>query len=119
MRVRIKIDDRSVWWRRSILGANISNGNWIIALIFSLACGGAIYTEWIWVGVGLGVASLLSIVWNESVAKTATIVGTWIAAGVASAWLLGMLCDSMFGNPPIGHALGLVIGVVGVIKTID
>ncbi len=76
MRVRVKIDDRSFWWRRSFLGENISNGNWIIALILSLACGGAIYSGWIWTGVGLGVASALSFVWNESVAKTATIVGS-------------------------------------------
>ena len=119
VRVRVKIDDRTFWWRRSFLGENISNGNWIVALILLLACGGAIYSGWIWTGVCLGVAGLLSIVWNESVAKTATIVGSWIAAGALSAWLLGMACDAMFGNPPIGHAVGLVIAIVGIIKTID
>lgn len=119
MRVRVKIDDRTFWWRRSFLGENISNGNWIIALILALACGGAIYTGWIWVGVGLGVASSLSIVWNESVAKTATIVGTWIVVGVGSAFLFAMLSNAMFGSPALGHMLGLAIGIAGVVKMID
>ncbi|MBC7821192.1 MAG: hypothetical protein IAG10_30260 [Planctomycetaceae bacterium] len=119
MRIRIKTDDRAFWQRRSFLGENISNGNWIIAAILLLSSGGAVYTGWIGVGVGLGVAGLLSIVWNPAVAKTATIVGGWIVAGVASAWLLGMLCNSMFGSPAIGYGSGLAIAIIGVIKTID
>ena len=119
MRERVRIDDRVFWKRRSYLGENISNGNWIVATILLSSCGGAIHQGWIWPGIGLGVAGSLSIVWNEAVAKTATIVGGWIVAGVASAWLLGMACDAMFGNATIGHALGLVVGIAGVVKTID
>ena len=119
MRVRIKIDDRPFWWRSSYLGENISNGNWIVAVVLLLCCGGAIFANWIWAGVALGIAGLLSIVWNGAVARTATIVGGWIVAGVGSAWLLGLLCDSLFGNSAIGHTAGLAVGIVGVIKTID
>ncbi len=119
MRVRIKIDDRPFWQRSSFLGENISNGNWIVAFVLLLCCGGAIYTGWIWPGVALGIAGLLSIVWNDAVAKTSTIIGGWIAAGVGSAFLLGMLCNVIFGTPALGYASGLGIAIVGVVMTID
>lgn len=102
-----------------MIGENICNGNWIAALILLPAGGGAIYQGWLAAGIGLVVAGLLSFVWNASVAKTATIVGSWIAAGAASAWLLGMLSNAMFGTPIAGHIAGLVIAIAGVVKTID
>ena len=120
MRVREKpIDTRDFWHRRSILGENISNGNWIISAILLLSAGGAVYRGWILAAVALGVAGLLSIVWNEGVAKTTTIIGGWIVAGGASAWLLGMATDAMFGSTAGGHAIGLVVAIVGVVLTID
>lgn len=119
VRVRIRIDDRPFWQRSSFLGENISNGNWIVALVLLLCCGGAIFAGWIWAGVALGIAGLLSIVWNAAVAKTATIVGVWIVTGVGSAWLLGMLCEAMFGSPALGFAAGLGVAITGVVMTID
>ncbi len=119
MALKIKIDDSPFWMRRSYLGENISNGNWIIAAIFILSGGIALYREWIWVGIVLGVAGLLSIVWNEGVAKTTIIIGGWIAAGAASAWLLSLLCNAAFGMPVIGYAIGLAVAIIGVIVTID
>ena len=62
---------------------------------------------------------LQSFVWNEGVAKTTTIIGSWLVAAGGSAWLLGMLCNSLFGNPIIGYIAGMLIGVVGVVTTID
>ena len=120
MRVREKpIDTRHFWHRRSLLGENISNGNWIIAGILLLSGGGALQQGWIIAAVALGVAGLLSIVWNEGVAKTTTIIGSWIVAGAASAWLLGMATNAMFGTPAAGHAVGLVVAIVGIVLTID
>ncbi|MFM9966654.1 MAG: hypothetical protein ACKV2Q_36205 [Planctomycetaceae bacterium] len=114
-----KVDDRPFWRRRSFIGENISNGNWMAALVLLSSAGGAVYQGWIVVGIALGVAGMLSFVWNASVAKTATIVGIWITAGAASAWLLGMLCNAMFGAPIAGYFAGLVIAIAGVLKTID
>ena len=117
--IKVKKDDRPFWRRRSLLGENISNGNWIIAAIFLLSGGGAFYKGWIVAGVCLEIASLLSFVWNESVAKTTTIIGSWIAAGAGSAWLLSLLCNYIFGMPAIGYALGLGVAIVGMMMTID
>ncbi len=114
-----KIDDRPFWKRRSFLGENISNANWIVAAILLASGGGAACFGWFIVGGALGVAGLLSYVWNDGVAKTTTIIGGWIAAGAGSAWLLGLLCNAMFGNPAVGYFGGLVIGIVGVVATID
>lgn len=114
-----KIDDRTFLKRRSFLGEHISNANWIAAVILLVAGVGAAYYGWIIVGIGLGVAGLLSYVWNEGVAKTTTIIGGWLVAGAGSAWLLGLLCNTMFGVPAIGYFIGLVIGIVGVVTTID
>jgi hypothetical protein len=114
-----KIDDRAFWKRRSFLGENISNGNWIIAIILLLSGGGALQQGWIVAAIGLGVAGALSIVWNEAVAKTATIVGVWLAAGAASAWGLSLACNAAFGMPAIGHVVGLIIAIVGIVMTID
>lgn len=120
MRVRVKpIDTRHFWKRRSLLGENISNGNWIIAAILLLSTAGCIYQGWILAAVGLGIAGLLSIVWNEGVAKTTTIIGVWLVAGAATAWVLALACDAMFGNPAIGHFIGLVVAIAGIVKTID
>lgn len=119
MAVKIKPDDRPFWKRRSFLGENISNGNSIVATVLLLAAVGAAYGGWIVVAVPLGVAGLLSFVWNAGVAKTTTIIGGWITAGAASAWVLGLLCNSLFGMPAIGHFVGLVVGIVGVVTTID
>lgn len=119
MAVKIKKDDRPFWQRRSFLGENISNGNSIVATVLLLGGGGALYGGWILIAVPLGVAGLLSFVWNEGVAKTTTIIGGWIVAGAASAWLLGMACNALFGMSSIGHFLGLVVGIVGVLVTID
>lgn len=113
------IDQRPFWNRRSILGENISNGNWIVALILLLSGGGALQQGWIIAAIGLGVAGLLSVVWNDGVAKTTTIIGSWIVAGAASAWLLGLLTTSMFGSPAGGHAVGLIIAIAGIVTTID
>lgn len=114
-----KIDDRPFLKRRSFLGENISNGNWILAVILLASGGGAAYYGWLLVGLALGVAGLLSYVWNEGVARTTTIIVGWIVAGAASAWLLGLLCNTMFGMPAIGYFIGLVVGIVGVVTTID
>lgn len=119
MAVKIKKDDRPFWQRRSFLGENISNGNSIVATILLLAAGSALYGGWLLIAIPLGVAGLLSVVWNEGVAKTTMIIGGWIAAGAASAFLLGMVCNSLFGMPAVGYFLGLVVGIVGVVKTID
>ncbi len=120
MRVREKpIDTRHFWHRRSLLGENISNGNWIVAAIFLLSGAGALQQGWIITAIALGIAGLLSIVWNEGVAKTTTIIGSWIVAGAASAWLLGMATNAMFGSTAGGHAIGLVVAIVGVFLTID
>lgn len=120
MRIRaVKVDDRHFWKRRSFLGENISNGNWIIATILLLCGGGALQQGWIIAAIGLGVAGALSIVWNEAVAKTATIVGVWLTAGAASAWVLALACNAMFGMPAIGHVIGLIVAIAGVVMTID
>lgn len=119
MAVKIKQDDRVFWKRRSFLGENISNGNSIVATVLLLAGGGALYGGWLLIAIPLGVAGLLSFVWNEGVAKTTMIIGGWIAAGAASAFLLGMACNALFGMPAIGHFIGLVVGIVGVVTTID
>lgn len=120
MRVRVKpIDTSHFWHRRSLLGENITNGNWIVALVLLLSAGGALQQGWIVAAIGLGVAGLLSIVWNDGVAKTATIIGGWIAAGAASAWLLGLLTTSMFGSPTGGHVVGLIVAIAGIVVTID
>lgn len=74
---------------------------------------------WIPVGIAFVIAGLLSFVWNEGVAKTTTIIGAWIVAGSASAWVLGIVCNAMFGMPALGYFIGLVIGIAGVVKTID
>ncbi len=114
-----KVDDRIFWKRRSFLGENISNGNWIIATILLLSGGGALQQGWIIAAIGLGVAGALSIVWNEAVAKTATIVGVWLTVGAVSAWGLGLACDAAFGMPAIGHVIGLIVAIGGVVFTID
>lgn len=119
MAVKIKIDDRPFWKRRSFLGENISNGNSIVAVVLLLGSGGAVSQGWIMAAVPLGIAGLLSIVWNPAVAKTTTIIGGWLTAGAGTAWLLGMVCNSLFGQPSIGHFAGLVVGIVGVMMTID
>lgn len=120
MRVKEKkIDDRPFLQRRSLLGENISNKNWIMALVLLGSAAGAASQAWIGTAIGLGVAGLLSIVWNEGVAKTTTIIGVWILAGGGSAWVLGMACNAMFGQPALGHAVGLIVGIVGIILTID
>jgi hypothetical protein len=120
MRIRaVKVDDRHFWKRRSFLGENISNGNWIIATILLLSGGGALQQGWIIAAIGLGVAGALSIVWNPAVAKTATIVGAWLVAGGVSAFGLGLVCNSAFGSPAIGHVIGLVIAIGGIVFTID
>ena len=74
---------------------------------------------WIVAAIGLGVAGLLSIVWNPGVAKTTTIIGGWLVAGAVSAFLLSLACNAMFGMPAIGHFIGLVITIAGVVTTID
>ena len=114
-----KIDDRAFWVRRSLLGENISNGNWIVGTTLLLSGGFALKQGWILAAILLGVAGLLSFVWNPSVAKTTTIIGGWLVVGGASAWVLGLLCVAMFGSPAGGHAMGLVIGIVGIVMTID
>lgn len=119
MPAKVKIDDRAFWWRRSVLGENISNGNWIVALILLLGGGFAVSQGWIVSGIGLGVAGMLSFVWNEGVAKTTYIIGAWVVAGASSAWLLGMLCNAMFGMPIIGYIIALIASISGVVKTID
>ncbi len=120
MRPRVtKVDDRHFWYRRSFFGENISNGNWIVAMVLLLSGGGALQQGWIVTSIGLGIAGALGFVWNEAVAKTATIVGIWLAAGAGSAWVLGLACDAMFGTAAIGHAIGLVIAIAGVVMTID
>jgi hypothetical protein len=119
MAVKVKIDDRPFWRRRSFLGENISNGNSIVAATLLASSAGAAYVGWLMASIALGIAGMLSIVWNESVAKATTIIGCWILVGAGSAWLLGMLCDSFFGMPAVGYFAGLVIGIVGVTKTID
>ena len=119
MVIKVRPDDRPFWQRRSYMGEGISNRNWIIALIFLLSAAFAVYKEWIWAGVGLGVAGMLSFVWNEGVAKTTTIIGVWIVAGAGSAWVLSFVCNAVFGMPILGHILGLVVGLVGVMMTID
>ena len=120
MRTRVRpVDTRAFWYRRSVLGENISNGNWIVALVLLSSGGGALQQGWIVAAIALGVAGLLSIVWNEGVAKTATIVGSWIVAGATSAYLLGMVSNSLFGAPTIGHVVGLVVAIAGVVLTID
>lgn len=120
MRIREKpVDNRHFWHRRSLLGENINNGNWIIASILLLSGGGALYQGWIVAAIALGVAGLLSIVWNEGVAKTTTIIGVWLVVGAASAWLLGLATNSMFGSTAGGHAVGLVVAIAGVVMTID
>lgn len=119
MAIKVKQDDRPFWRRRSILGENISNGNSIVAAILLASSGGAAYVGWLMASIPLGIAGLLSIVWNPSVAKATTIVGCWIVAGAISAWLLSMLCNSFFGMPAVGYFAGLVIGIAGVMKTID
>lgn len=120
MRVRAKpVDTRDFWYRRSFLGENISNGNWIVATILLLSTAGCIYQGWILAAIGLGVAGLLSIVWNPAVAKTTTIIGSWLVAGAGTAWVLGMACGAMFDNPAIGHFIGLVVAIAGIVKTID
>ena len=43
----------------------------------------------------------------------------WIAAGAVSAWLLGWLCNAIFGLPIVGDAMCLAFGIVGVMKTTD
>jgi hypothetical protein len=90
-----------------------------VAAILLVGSGGAAYVGWLVASILLGIAGLLSIVWNDSVAKTTSIIGCWIVAGAGSAWLLGMLCDSLFGMPAVGYFAGLVIGIGGVMKTID
>ena len=120
MRIRaVKVDDRHFWKRRSFLGENISNGNSIVATVLLLAAGGTLYQGWIIVAIGLGVAGMLSFVWNEGVAKTTMIIAGWLVAGAASAWLLSLASDAMFGMPAIGHFIGLVITIAGVVTTID
>lgn len=120
MRVRVKpVDTRHFWKRRSLLGENISNGNWIIATILLLLFAGAIQQGWIVAAIGLGVAGLLSIVWNEGVAKTTTIIGVWLVVGGATAWLLGLASNYAFGMDSIGHFIGLVVAIAGVVITID
>lgn len=119
MAVKVKKDDRPFWQRRSFLGENISNGNSIVATLLLLSAGGALYTGWLMIAIPLGVAGLLSFVWNDGVARTTMIIGGWIVAGASSAWLLGMVCNSLFGMPAIGHFAGLVIGIAGVVTTID
>lgn len=118
-RTRITKDDRPFWIRRSYLGASISNGNWIVAAALFLTGGVLLQRGWILLAVLLGVAGMLSIVWNQAVARTTTIIGGWIAMGASSGWVLGLAGDAMFGMPALGHALGLAIGIVGVIITID
>lgn len=120
MRVREKkIDDRPYLQRRSYLGENISNKNWIMATVLLGSCGFAVSRGWIVTSVAFGVAGLLSIVWNPGVAKTATIIGGWIVVGSASAWVLGLACNAMFGQPALGHAIGLGVGIIGIVLTID
>lgn len=120
MRVKEKkIDDRPFLQRRSYLGENISNKNWIMATVLLGACGFAISRAWIVTAVAFGVAGLLSIVWNPGVAKTATIIGGWLVVGSGSAWVLGLACNAMFGQPALGHALGLAVGIIGIVLTID
>lgn len=119
MAVKVRPDDRVFWQRRSVLGENISNGNWIVALILLLGGGFAFSRGWIGAGVGLGIAGMLSFVWNEGVAKTTYIICAWVIAGAASAWVLGFLCNAMFGMPIIGYIVGLIAGISGVIATID
>lgn len=120
MRPRVvKVDDRPFLQRRSLLGENISNGNWIVSSVLLLVGGGAIQQGWIMAAVGLGVAGALAIVWNPAVAKTATVVGVWLVAGGVSAWGFGLVCNSAFGSPAIGHVIGLVIAIGGIVFTID
>jgi hypothetical protein len=119
MALKVKSDDGPFWMRRSYLGESISNGNWIICAILILSGSIAFYREWIWVGIVLGVAGLLSFVWNEGVAKTTTIIGGWIAAGAASSWLLSLVCNAAFGMPVLGYAMGLAVAIIGVLVTID
>lgn len=115
----IKVDDRPFLQRRSLLGENISNGNWIVATVLLLSGGGALKQGWIFAAIGLGVAGALSIVWNPAVAKTATIVGVWLVAGGGAAWGLGLACEAAFGSQAIGHVIGLVIAIGGIVFTID
>lgn len=119
MKPRIIKDDRSFWWRGSYLGRDISNGNWIIAVVLLAASGGAFSRQWIIAGVVLLVAGLLSFVWNEGVAKTTAIITAWVSIGAGSAWVLGLACGAMFGMPVVGYAVGLIIGIAGVVTTID
>ena len=115
----LKKDDRPFWIRRSFIGEHISNRNWIIAMILLISAGFAFHSGWVVTAVGLGVAGMLSFVWNEGVAKTTTIIGVWIVAGGSSAWLLGLICGAVTGMPIIGYAMGLAVGIVGVMMTID
>lgn len=120
MRVREKkIDDRPFLQRRSYLGESISNKNWIMATVLLGSGGFALSRTWIVASIALGVAGLLSIVWNPGVAKTTAIIGGWLVVGSASAWVLGLACDAMFGQPALGHALGLAVGIIGIVLTID
>ena len=90
-----------------------------MATVLLLCGGGALQMGWILVAIGLGVAGLLSIVWNPGVAKTTTIISVWLVAGAGTAWVLGMACNSLFGMDTIGHVIGLVVAIVGVVATID
>ena len=120
MRVKERpVDTRPFWYRRSMFGENISNGNWIISLTLVLIAAGAVQQGWILAAVPLGVAGLLSIVWNDGVAKATGIIGAWLTAGGISAFLLGMATTSMFGSPTIGHVIGLVVAIGGIVATID
>ncbi len=88
-------------------------------MILLLSGGGALRQGWIIAAIGLGIVGALSFVWNEAVAKTATIVGVWLAAGAAAAWGLSLACNAAFGMPAIGHVIGLIIAIVGIVMTID
>lgn len=88
-------------------------------MILLISAGFAFHSGWVVTAVGLGVAGMLSFVWNEGVAKTTTIIGVWIVAGGSSAWLLGLICGAVTGMPIIGYAMGLAVGIVGVMMTID
>jgi hypothetical protein len=119
MATRVRNDDSPFWQRRSFFGEYIKNSNWIIAAIFFVFGGIAIKQGWVLAGVLLIVAGTLSFVWNEGVAKTATIIGGWIVAGVATAFVLSYACGYAFGMPAIGYFVGLAVGLIGVMMTID
>ena len=119
MAIRVRKDDSPFWHRRSFFGEYIKNSNWIIAAVLFLFAGIAINQGWVFAGVLLIVTGTLSFVWNEGVAKTATIIGVWVVAGSVSAFALSYVCGYVFGMPAVGYFLGLAIGLTGVMMTVD